>query len=1561
MKRVWSVILSVMIVISMIPIVSVPVGAAFNRATDITYSYSDNVSVGKIRYIAQQYGNGGNCPYFNSSYWVDGNGKQGCYAASTSMAFSYLGVNVTPKKLKGIGACWDSNPGTEWNDMKPSSEVATKVTNNTGVAVSSIYTATGVNSFNVLDTAINDFQNGNGTYSPPIVKTTSGTVHYFLVTKKIGTNKYEVVDPLDAGKTEINLSWFADLVQYKRNTPVLGNATITNGSSLQAGDVKFTWNAASGATSYNIKIWKLNSNETETLLHNDTGVSSGCTYNLENGNYKYVVQAVNSSGYTETEARLYVGQRFVPSSYFFFNGNLYEIYEYQKSWEEAKKFCDNIGGHLVTITSEQEQKVIEEKIQYSQNNYLWVGASDTETEGTFKWVTDEAFDYTNWDTLSSNEPNDANGGEDYAAIKTVASITSLMGSWNDAASSCSYGFICEYDNIDNMEPIASTTYNGHSYDLYDYKLPAIQAELFAQRSGGHLVSLNSAEEEDVVEVLMEKGSMAYYWLGAMRFDVNSYKYRDNILWSTGEEITYTNYGKGEPNNSGGEEWFVECIKNIEDYVAWNDVSNIGGQGKTSGFIIEKPIEYSIEYNFDNATNGPENQVKIHGETLPLSDVIPQKNGYKFLGWALSSNATTAEYAPGADFTLNQNVVLHAVWQSLGELSEIKISSLPTKTTYRLGEHFDAAGLVVATVYSTGITDILNGGYTISGLDSSTVGPKKISVYYEGKTAEFTVNVTIDSDWSDWTLTSELPEFVKNAPDGIYEVEYADGYKFSEKIQKTSGYAYEAGWTMESKTQIGSTEYGDWGLMTNATSDTQSADYHTIVTNDTVSSYGCYAYVTSDKKTYWCEDSSEWGDTKYTQEIFIYSSVALPDTGYEKDTSYSSFFNGPDGSYICPQNISKDNPDKFKDVYLMIDRYEDEINYKILDSFTSGKDVSYWWPINDPITLYRTATEKYQYTHIRWTDWSEMTREQIGASDSIRVEVTDNAYVRYRLAESTVDGINDTIAKIKNIPLEITIEDKEMILSAQQAYENLKSYEQNMIDSQHIAKLNNAIETLARIDVPKHTETEVRNRREATCIAEGYTGDIYCLICGELVSSGESIPITGHKNTVWIVEQEPNCTETGYKDEYCLDCTELIGTETIPAIGHLNTSWKIEKQPTCTEEGSRSEYCGICDEVVNTEGIPAKGHIDRMWVIKEQPTCDKNGCKDQYCLECAELIATEEIPATGHSYSTVWTIDLAPNCTEEGSKSYHCTVCGDKTDITAIASLGHDFKVISTADEHPHTISYKCSRCTETKQETSTSATCAVCNFTYTNIDSATCRITGYKGSADSFVIPANISGRAVTTTTTGAFKNNTTLTSVRIENGVQGLGSLAFLGCKSLSKIVIPESVTSIGTNAFYNCASNFTIYCYGDTYAMQYAIDNSLNYVVMDIGETENSRIDYDNELIFISKSCLTSLDDILYVPSTGMAFAEASHIAGNYEFLGTGSKVTVFDGSDISSEYTIVVEGDTNGDSVCDGLDVAQIALVANGHENLDGAYAVAADTNYDDMVDVNDYQSIVNKAVA
>ena len=89
----------------------------------------------------------------------------------------------------------------------------------------------------------------------------------------------------------------------------------------------------------------------------------------------------------------------------------------------------------------------------------------------------------------------------------------------------------------------------------------------------------------------------------------------------------------------------------------------------------------------------------------------------------------------------------------------------------------------------------------------------------------------------------------------------------------------------------------------------------------------------------------------------------------------------------------------------------------------------------------------------------------------------------------------------------------------------------------------------------------------------------------------------------------------------------------------------------------------------------------------------------------------------------------------------------------------------------------------------------------------------------------------------------------------------------------------------------------------------------------------------------------------------------SGYENIYGTGSVlITHFKESDnLADSYLFVVNGDTNGDSVCDVLDCAMVALVSRGYTTLDGAYKKSADINQDNVINETDYQAIVNIALA
>jgi len=124
------------------------------------------------------------------------------------------------------------------------------------------------------------------------------------------------------------------------------------------------------------------------------------------------------------------------------NGHSYQVLDRRTTWTRAKKYCEEKGGYLATITSSYEQTFIVNLLQKEgQKNVYWIGGY-CGSDRVFKWVTGEPFEYTN-----SFSPDNTGGKEDKLQIYRN------NGTWNDSEDvpdpneSWWYvlGFICEWD------------------------------------------------------------------------------------------------------------------------------------------------------------------------------------------------------------------------------------------------------------------------------------------------------------------------------------------------------------------------------------------------------------------------------------------------------------------------------------------------------------------------------------------------------------------------------------------------------------------------------------------------------------------------------------------------------------------------------------------------------------------------------------------------------------------------------------------------------------------------------------------------------------------------------------------------------------------------------------------------------------------------------------------------------------------------------------------------------------------------------------------------------------
>lgn len=375
----------------------------------------------------------------------------------------------------------------------------------------------------------------------------------------------------------------------------------------------------------------------------------------------------------------------------------------------------------------------------------------------------------------------------------------------------------------------------------------------------------------------------------------------------------------------------------------------------------------------------------------------------------------------------------------------------------------------------------------------------------------------------------------------------------------------------------------------------------------------------------------------------------------------------------------------------------------------------------------------------------------------------------------------------------------------------------------------------------HQHTEIRNKKEATCKAEGYTGDMYCKDCGEKLSDGKTIAkTTEHTWDAGKVTKAATCTEKGVKTYTCTVCG-ATKTEEIAATGHQHTEVRNKVEATCTKEGySGDTYCTDCGTKLSSGTEIAKKAHEYEERERNEANCKRNGyilfvCKvcgdekrevlpktdhqhteirnkveatctdegytgDTYCTDCGEKLSDgKKIPATGHIHIGYLGKKEA-TCENDGyTGDAYCKDCGITLKIGKnIPALGHTWEkksVISPTYTKKGTITYICKRCKEKKAVTTKKLAYPKVGTRYTvsgstyKVTKAGAEVMVYKTSkvARSVIIPATIKAKGIT------YK-------------VTAIGTKAFNGNKKLKKVTIGANIKKISNNAFFKCPALKTV-----------------------------------------------------------------------------------------------------------------------------------------------------------
>nr|ACI66816.1 C-type lectin domain family 4 member E [Salmo salar] len=133
------------------------------------------------------------------------------------------------------------------------------------------------------------------------------------------------------------------------------------------------------------------------------------------------------------------------------NEKCYYFSNDKMDWPSSRDNCTSMGGHLSILHSKNTHEALEKEANRigGFNNYFWIGLSDRELEGDWRWVDNTTLTKTSWKQFSLEPDNNISGGVEGEDCVVMESNTHA---WSDVPCDFTYRRICQMDAIPITSP-----------------------------------------------------------------------------------------------------------------------------------------------------------------------------------------------------------------------------------------------------------------------------------------------------------------------------------------------------------------------------------------------------------------------------------------------------------------------------------------------------------------------------------------------------------------------------------------------------------------------------------------------------------------------------------------------------------------------------------------------------------------------------------------------------------------------------------------------------------------------------------------------------------------------------------------------------------------------------------------------------------------------------------------------------------------------------------------------------------------------------------------------------